>query len=131
MAIGAIKSAGATTYDGTVSAAAGNNTQPTTIAGQMSDILNRAESNADRREAVQQSMKKEDTKIKDTIKEINKVVNPLTEAEFDYDDATNRMTIKIMNKDTQEIIREIPPEKTLAMIAKVWELAGLLVDEKR
>jgi flagellar protein FlaG len=35
-----------------------------------------------------------------------------------------------MDKDTEEIIREVPPEKTLAMIEKMWELAGLLVDEK-
>jgi flagellar protein FlaG len=29
------------------------------------------------------------------------------------------------------VIKELPPEKTLDMIAKVWELAGLMVDEKR
>ena len=30
-----------------------------------------------------------------------------------------------------EVIKEFPPEKTLDMIAKVWEVAGILVDEKR
>ena len=40
-------------------------------------------------------------------------------------------TIKIIDKETREVIKEFPPEKTLDMIAKVWELAGLLVDEKR
>ena len=54
-----------------------------------------------------------------------------TSCEFGIHDATNRVTIKIVDKDTQEVIREVPPEKTLDMIAKVWELAGLLVDEKR
>ena len=34
-------------------------------------------------------------------------------------------------KDTKETIKEIPPEKTLDLIAKAWELAGILVDEKR
>ena len=34
-------------------------------------------------------------------------------------------------KETKEVIKELPPEKTLDMIAKAWELAGLLVDEKR
>ncbi|MDD2574742.1 MAG: flagellar protein FlaG, partial [Firmicutes bacterium] len=29
-----------------------------------------------------------------------------------------------------EIIREIPPEKILDMVAKIWELAGLMVDRK-
>jgi flagellar protein FlaG len=36
-----------------------------------------------------------------------------------------------VDNDTKEIIREIPPEKTLDMISKMWELAGLVVDEKR
>ena len=40
-------------------------------------------------------------------------------------------TIKIIDKDTKKVLKEIPPEKTLDMIAKVWELAGLMVDEKR
>ena len=40
------------------------------------------------------------------------------------------MTIKSIDKDTQEVIKKLPPEKTLDMIAKVWEIAGILVDEK-
>jgi flagellar protein FlaG len=39
--------------------------------------------------------------------------------------------IKIVDKETKEVIKELPPEKTLDMIAKIWEVAGLLVDEKR
>ena len=33
-------------------------------------------------------------------------------------------------KSPKEVLKEYPPEKTLDMIAKVWEVAGLLVDEK-
>ncbi|MFR5116308.1 MAG: flagellar protein FlaG [Eubacterium sp.] len=40
------------------------------------------------------------------------------------------VTIKIIDKDTKKVLKEIPPEKTLDMIAKVWELAGLMVMEK-
>jgi flagellar protein FlaG len=36
-----------------------------------------------------------------------------------------------MDRETEEVIREIPPEKTLEMIQKMWELAGFLIDEKR
>ena len=32
---------------------------------------------------------------------------------------------------TNEIIREIPPEKILDMVAKMWDTAGLIVDERR
>ena len=39
-------------------------------------------------------------------------------------------SIFAQDKDTKEVLKEYPPEKTLDMIAKVWEVAGLLVDEK-
>ena len=39
--------------------------------------------------------------------------------------------IKIVDKKTKDVIKEIPAEKTLDLIAKAWELAGLMVDEKR
>ena len=45
--------------------------------------------------------------------------------------ATNRVTIKVIDKSTKEVLREFPPEQTLDMIAKVWELAGIMVDERR
>ncbi len=67
--------------------------------------------------------------------EISKANNRLkrhnTKCEFGYHEKTKRVTIKIMDKDTEEVIREIPPEKTLEMIQKMWELAGILVDERR
>ena len=53
-----------------------------------------------------------------------------SEAIFGIHDKTNRVMIKIIDKDTKKVIREYPPEKTLDMIAKVWEMAGLMVDEK-
>ena len=30
----------------------------------------------------------------------------------------------------EEVLKELPPEKILDMIAKAWELAGIMVDEK-
>ena len=35
------------------------------------------------------------------------------------------LTIKLVDKDTKEVIKELPPEKTLDMIAKVWDMAGI------
>ena len=53
-----------------------------------------------------------------------------TEAQYGFHEETNRVVIKIIDKETDQVLREVPPEKTLKMIAKVWELAGILVDEK-
>ena len=54
-----------------------------------------------------------------------------TSAVYGVHEGTNRVTIKIVDKTTREVIKELPPEKTLDMISKVWEMAGILVDEKR
>ena len=69
------------------------------------------------------------TQIKKAVDEINKKVQN-SEAIFGIHDATNRVTIKIIDKETKKVLKEYPPEKTLDMIAKVWEVAGLLVDQK-
>lgn len=71
-------------------------------------------------------------KVKKAIAEINQKIRPTrTSCQFSYHEETNRISIKVINDDTDEVIREIPPEKTLDMIAKTLELEGMLVDEKR
>lgn len=68
--------------------------------------------------------------IKQAVEKLNKsMVN--SEAIFGIHEKTNRVTIKIVDKESKKVIKELPPEKTLDMIAKVWEMAGILVDEKR
>ena len=68
--------------------------------------------------------------IKKAVEELNKkMANSV--AQFGIHEETNHVTIKIVDKETRKVIKELPPEKTLDMIAKVWEMAGLLVDEKR
>jgi len=51
-----------------------------------------------------------------------------TRVEFSIHEKTHEIMIKVYKDD--EVIREIPPEKILDMVAKMMEMAGLLVDEK-
>lgn len=53
-----------------------------------------------------------------------------TRFEFSIHEATKQIMVKIFDRDSDELIREIPPETMLDMVAKIWELAGILVDEK-
>lgn len=77
----------------------------------------------DQREFDQEALKK-------AVENINKNMSN-TSAVYGIHEGTNRVTIKIVDKKTRETIKELPPEKTLDMISRVWEMAGLLVDEKR
>lgn len=79
-----------------------------------------------------QTQQQQSDQLKKAIAEMNrKINNSNEEAVFGVHEDTNRIMIKIMDKETKEVIKEFPPEKTLDMIARIWEMAGLLVDEKR
>ncbi len=69
------------------------------------------------------------TQLKKAVEEINNN-SKQTEAIFGIHDDTNRITIKIVDKKSKEVLKEFPPEQTLDMIAKVWEMAGIMVDER-
>lgn len=78
-----------------------------------------------------ENVKQQNEKIRKAVEQLNKSMSSHSSAVFGIHEKTNRLTIKIIDKDTKEVIKELPPEKTLDMIAKVWEIAGILVDEKR
>lgn len=87
-------------------------------------------SSSDERNGERENTKSENDAIKRVVENINKNMAD-GEAVFGIHEGTNRVTIKIVDKKTRETIKELPPEKTLDMIARVWEMAGILVDEKR
>ena len=73
---------------------------------------------------------------KNTVKSVVDTANDLlktnrTSAKFKYHEATKQVSIKIIDDVTQEVIKEIPPEKSIEMLKKMLELTGILVDEKR
>lgn len=95
------------------------------------DLLNRngQEQSYDEGVPIQEVSKE---KVENAIRDINAKIRPThTECQFSYHEATKRISIKVLDQESGEVIREIPPEKTLDMIAKSLELAGILVDEKR
>lgn len=73
-----------------------------------------------------------DEQVKAAIEKANRKAHfGHTNAQFSYHEATKSISVKIIDQQTNEIIREFPPEETLDMISKMWELAGIIVDEKR
>lgn len=83
-------------------------------------------------QVLQAQQAEQNAQIKKAVEEINKsAMNDQAEAIFGIHEKTHRVTIKIVDRKTKEVIKEYPPEKTLDMIAKVWEMAGIMVDEKR
>lgn len=54
-----------------------------------------------------------------------------THIKFTLHEELNEYYVQVINDQTQEVIREIPSKKMMDMVAKIHEMVGLLVDEKR
>jgi len=48
---------------------------------------------------------------------------------FEKHEKTGQWMVRVCDSDTDEVIKEIPPEQILDMVGRFCELAGLLVDE--
>ena len=82
---------------------------------------------------------KEGTKEKGLLEKLNDAVDKMNrEAEarnlalrFEMHEDSGRWLVKIIDKNEDEIIREVPPEKLLDLAAHIQEMTGLLVDQNR
>lgn len=93
-----------------------------------------AKGDAEQQGSGQQQKQKKHAPSENTVNETVKRANlkmEHTRCEYSYHKRTNRVSIKVIDRDTDKVIREIPPEQSLDMLEKMWELAGILVDEKR
>lgn len=52
------------------------------------------------------------------------------QAKFSVHKATKEIMVKIVDTETGQVLREIPPEKMLDLAAAMRELLGLIVDKK-
>lgn len=73
--------------------------------------------------------KRED--LDNAIEVANRIVTGKNERfEFQIHERTGRMMVKLIDNETDEVVKEIPPEKMLDLVASIWDLVGILVDER-
>ncbi|SDO19160.1 flagellar protein FlaG [Halobacillus aidingensis] len=73
----------------------------------------------------------EKEKLKQASEDMNeffKAVN--TSLRFQFHDKLEEYYVTIVDSDTEEIVKEIPPKKMLDMYASIAERLGFIVDEK-
>jgi len=74
-------------------------------------------------------------KMKEMVKETTDSLNEMSSLlkygiRFAYDDKASEMLVNVIEKDTNRVVRQIPPKEILAMRAKMAEMVGLLVDQE-
>ncbi len=69
--------------------------------------------------------------LEKTVRGLNNFLEPShTSLKFVLHEELERYYVKLIDVETEEVIREIPPEKILDMYASILKFVGLLVDEK-
>ncbi|MDX8363826.1 flagellar protein FlaG [Cytobacillus sp. IB215665] len=70
-------------------------------------------------------------KINDVIKSINEFLEPTyTSVQFELHEKLEEYFVVVIDAETKEVVREIPPKKLLDMYAAMTEFVGLVVDKK-
>ncbi|TMW72381.1 flagellar protein FlaG [Alteribacter natronophilus] len=72
---------------------------------------------------------------KEEVLEKAEALNQMLEAQdkayrFNIHEDLNRTYVAVVDRNTEEVIKEIPPEKFLDMVSAMLEFAGIIIDEK-
>lgn len=71
-------------------------------------------------------------RLNDLIEHGNKVLQRLdTHLQWSVHQESHQLIVKVMNTETNEVIREIPPEKYLELVQNLCEQIGMFLDEKK
>ena len=69
--------------------------------------------------------------VKNAVTKINKFLDGEgIHLQYEKHDVLNQMIIKVIDNKTNVVINEMPSKKILDMVAKMCEMAGILVDKK-
>ena len=77
----------------------------------------------------QKTNKLDEKSVSQMTKELNKLMSSINcDLEFQYHKEVNVMSVKMVDKNTQEVIKEYPPEDMIKGMIKAREWIGALLD---
>ncbi len=92
---------------------------PREITGESKELSEKIETKVNQKE------------LASSIDKANKVLfKNNTHLKFEIHEVTKDVMVKIIDDESGEVIKEIPPKKMLDFVAKLWEIAGIIVDQK-
>ena len=72
-----------------------------------------------------------DEAIERAIREVNKMLDPLARSlEFSIDDTTGRSVVKLVDKETNEVLRQMPSREMLSIARALERVRGMLISEQ-
>ncbi|MGV2621484.1 flagellar protein FlaG [Halobacillus sp. ACCC02827] len=81
--------------------------------------------------AVYFSDRNEKEKVKQMVESVNEFLKPVrTSLQFQFHDKLGEYYVTVVDNETREVVKEVPPKKLLDMYAAIAEKLGFLVDHK-
>ena len=88
---------------------------------------------------IETQLQYDEAEEKITIKQLEKTVNKAnehimgvnTQLQYRIHEGTDRIMVRLIDTESQDVIREIPPEKMLDLVAEIWKRVGLVVDKQK
>lgn len=79
----------------------------------------------------QQSQEAFRQKLQESVDELNDFIQPHnTSLRFSIDDESGSVVVKVTDKETQEVIKQIPSEEALELAKALDKLKGLLIQQQ-
>lgn len=70
--------------------------------------------------------------ITDTVNRLNRSAYEMKErVSFDFNDKTNTIIVKFIDKENNEVVREFPAKDIMKVAEHIHDYLGMLVDESR
>ena len=70
--------------------------------------------------------------ILDAVEKLNSAVEKHRDrVSFYYHEKTNRVILKVIDQQTEEVVREIPPKGAIKLLENIQDYLGILFDESR
>jgi flagellar protein FlaG len=69
--------------------------------------------------------------LKNVVNDVNEFIKPINNTlQFSIDDETGTTVVKVIDTETDKVIKQIPSEEMLALAKAIGQLKGLLVKQE-
>lgn len=99
-------------------------------AVQENDAIRPSPGDNNRVEAENDNGKPSREEIEKSLVKINELAKSLSrKLSFSYDDRIEKIVVKVMEGDSEKIIRQIPPEEMIRLSLRMDEIMGMLINQ--
>ena len=93
-------------------------------------LYNQAEEKEDASKAQEEKEPMDEKTVSFMTQELNELMSKINcNLEFQYHKDVNMMSVKMLDKKTHEVLKEVPPEEMLEQMAKAREWLGAFLDK--